>query len=174
MASHLHIQELANSLRVQARQDLPRWERLLAAGIVATVVGMASANFLGGWWWTIFSPIAAVGAFQAIRSKKADLQITKVEFTTTGDLGRRVQTPRIVCAGDVRRLEFRGEGSPLTSKPDGLYALTDRKELCLLPFLDWEQAEQVIRAIENKFPGLAEGWRSGQPISEHVRARNAK
>ena len=159
MATRFHIQELAGGLRVQAQQDLPHWERLLAAGIAATVAGMASEKFLGGWWWPILSAIAATAIYLAVRSTSAELQVTNVEFTTTGDLGRRVQTPRVVCTGDVRRLEFRGEGNLLNSKLDGLYALTDRKEVCLLPFIDWEQTEEVIRAIGKKFPGLAESWR---------------
>ena len=174
MATRFHIQELANSLRVQARQDLPRWERLLAAGIVATVVGMASANFLGGWWWTILSVIAAAATYRAVKNTSAELHVTKVEFTSKGNLGRRVQTPRIVCTGDVRRIEFREDNSPLTSRLGGLYAVTDRKELCLLPFLDWEQTKQVIQAIEKKFPGLAEGWRSDSPFTELTREGSRK
>jgi hypothetical protein len=79
-----------------------------------------------------------------------------------------------VCIGDVRHLEFRGDSGPLTSKLDGLYAVTERKELCLLPFLDWEQTEQVIHAIEKKFPGLAEGWRSGKAHSGHAALGSAK
>ena len=174
MATHYHIQELSSGLRVRARQDLPRWERYLIAGIVSMVVGMASASFLGGWWWTLSSVIAALAAYGAVRDTSAELQVTNVEFITKGNLGRRVQTPRIVCTGDVRRLEFRGEGSPLSSKPDGLYALTDQKELCLLPFLDWEQTEQVIHAIENKFPGLAVGWHSGQALNGRAVLGNVK
>jgi hypothetical protein len=160
MATHLQIQELANSLRIRARQNLPHWERLLVAGVAAAVVGMASSNLLGGWWWTILSVLAAAVTYSAVRSTSAVLQVTNVEFISNGNLGRRVQTPRTVCTGDVRRLEFQGKGSPLNPRPDGLYALTDRKELCLLPFLDWEQTHRVIHAIEIKFSGLAEGWRA--------------
>jgi hypothetical protein len=79
-----------------------------------------------------------------------------------------------LCTGDVRRLEFRADGSPLNHKLDGLYALTDRREVCLLPFVDWEQTEKVIRAIEKKFPGLAEGWRSEKPFTELTRAGSGK
>jgi hypothetical protein len=174
MATHFQIQELSSGLRVQARQDLPRWERFLLAGFVGIFAGFVSATWLGVWWWTILSILAALTAFGLSTGRSAELQVTNVEFVTKGDLGRRVQTPRIVCTGDVRRIEFRGEGSPINPKLDGLYALTDRKELCLLPFLDWEQTNQVIHAIEGKFPGLAEGWHSEKPFTEITRAGSGR
>jgi hypothetical protein len=168
MTTHYHIQELANGLRIHAGQERELWERLFASGIVAAVIGFATATLLGRWWWCILSAIAAVGVFQAVRSRNAELQVTNVEFITRGDLGQRVQTPRVVCTGDVCRLEFRGDIGPITSNRDGLYALTERKELCLLPFLDWKQTKQVIHAIENKFPGLGEIWRSRESIGNGV------
>jgi hypothetical protein len=174
MATHFHIQELPNGLRVQARRDLPPWERLLAACIGAMVIGIPSASFLGGWWWTMLSAIAAAVTYGAVRITSAELQVTNLEFISKGDLGRRVQTPRTVCTGDVRGIEYREGSIPLTTRLGGLYALTNRKELCLLPFLDWEQTEQVIRTIEKKFPGLAEGWRSEKPFAELTRAGSGK
>jgi hypothetical protein len=174
MATHFQIQELASGLRVQARQDLPRWERLLVAGIVAGVVGIPSASFVGGWWWALLSAIAAAATYGSVKNTSAELQVTNVEFISKGNLGRRIQTPRIVCTGDVRRIEFREGSSPLTSRLEGLYALTDRQELCLLPYLDWEQTEQVIQAIEKKFPGMSHGWRSERPFTELTREGSGK
>jgi hypothetical protein len=168
MATQYHIQEQTNGLRIQARQEMERWERLVLAVGVAMMVGIAAANFLGGQWWIILSAITAVGIFQAVRSKDAELQVTNVEFTTKGDLGRRARTPRIVCAGDIHRLEFGGPFGPLVTRPSGLYASTSRTRVCVLPFLDFRQTADVIRAIEQKFPGLAEGWhaRSGDARRE--------
>src|SRR5436853_2422357 len=80
------------------------------------------------------------------------------------------------CArGDLHRPEFRGEGSLLSSKPDGLIR-TDRSKraMSLLPFLDCEQTHKVIHAIENRFPGLAEGWRSGQAPNGHAALGSVK
>jgi hypothetical protein len=131
MAAHHHIQELANGLRIHARQERELWQSLLLAGIVAIVIGMATANLLGRLWWCILSASEAVGVFQSVKSGSAELQVTNVEFITKGDLGRRVQTPGLVCTGDVRRLEFRGDIGPITSSLDRLYALTSLKEVCL-------------------------------------------
>jgi hypothetical protein len=120
------------------------------------------------------SAIAAAVTYAAVKNTSAELQVTNVEFISKGNLGRRVQTPRTVCTGDVRRLEFREDSSPLTSRLGGLYALTNRRELCLLPFLDCEQTQHVIHAIEKKFPGLAEGWRSEKPFAELIREGSGK
>jgi hypothetical protein len=161
MATHHRVQELASGLRVQVHQDLERWERLLVAAVAAVAavaVGFPAALYLGGWSWAILSIIGALTALGVARGKSAELQVTNVEFITKGDLGRRVRTPRIVCTGDVRQIEFR-EG--------GLYAVTAHSTVCLLPLLDFNATAEVIRAIENKFPGLAEGWRSRQPFKEN-------
>jgi len=42
--------------------------------------------------------------------------------------------------------------------PGGLYAITVRKEYCLLPFVNYAQTQEIISAIETRFPGLAEMW----------------
>jgi hypothetical protein len=163
MATSFRIQELRDGLLVQAKRETELWARLIVAVIAAVFAGTASAAYLGAWNRVFLSIVAGLLGFAAAQSQQAQLKVTNVEFTATGDLGRRVQTPRVVCTADVLRLEFQGESGPFTSKRDGLYALTARRELCLLPFLDWVQAVQVIRAIEEKFPGLAEHWRAQSP-----------
>lgn len=160
MAAHYHMQELASGLRVQVHQDLELWMSLFAACVAAIAVGFPAALYLGSWWWAPLSIAAALLAFAAARGRSVELQITKVEFISKGDLGRRVRSPRIVCTGDVRRLEFHKEDSPFSNTYGGLFAVTARGKTCLLPMLDFNATVEVIRAIENKFPGLAEGWRS--------------
>jgi hypothetical protein len=162
MANHYAIDELRRGLRIRSKRDLEQWERIVYASFAAVIVGAVSAALLGGWWWLGLSAVSALAISVIVKSQKAELVVTPVEFTTTGDLGRRVQSPRIVLAADIRRLEFRGGGLPI-QKHDGLYAVTDRRQLCVLPFLDWEQANQVIHAIEKRFPGLAENWHASQP-----------
>jgi hypothetical protein len=170
VASYYRIQELGNALLIKAHRDAERWERLLVAGFAATFVGVFGASIFGGWWWMILSCGAGVAAFAIRWGMNAQLQATNVEFVTKGDLGRRARIPRILCTGDVCRLEFQNP----TLKPSGLYAVTARKRYCILPFLDYPQTIEVIRAIENKFPGLAERWRENAaanhgPSSESLR-----
>jgi hypothetical protein len=169
MATHYHIQELTSGLRIRAQQDTPTWERLLVAGLMGMFVGVLSAAFLGSWWWTILSIVAAAAIYGTVRGKSAELQVTNVEFTTRRD--PRVRTPRIVCTGDVRQIEFREGFNPGSG---GLYAVTAHSTICLLSLLDFSATVEVIRAIENKFPGLAAGWRLGQSHNEQAAVGSAK
>lgn len=165
MATHYDIHEMANGLRIRASRDLELWERLLAACFAAAVVGAVSVNFLRGWWLGL-SAIGAAVTFVLFKSQHAELLATKVEFTTTGDLGRRTKTPRIVLAADIRGLGFWSTGFPGSGR-DGLHAETAQRKICILPFLDFQQTFEITKAIEAKFPGLAEHWRdsSGSSIS---------
>ncbi|SRR5216684_4543689 len=172
MATHFHIRELTGGLCVEVHRDLTRLQRLLVAAFVGTWVGIMSAYFLGGWWWTILFIVAAHTAFRVARGRKAELLVTNVEFISRGDIGRRVHK-RIVCTGDVRRIEFREESTFIPGY-GGLYAVTTHGTTLLLPMLDFNATAGVIRAIENRFPGLAEGWRSGQAPNGHAASESAK
>jgi hypothetical protein len=158
MAPYYHMKEVTTGLRVEVRQDWDRWQRLMMAGIAALAVGFPAAIYFGGWWWAILPCLIAGVVFKSARGKSAELQVTNVEFISRGDIGRRVRE-RIVCTGDVRRLEFRDQ-STFIPRYQGLYAVTARGTTLLLPMLDFNATVEVIRAIESKFPGLAEGWHS--------------
>lgn len=157
VATHYNIQEMAKGLRIHASRDLALWERLLPTCLAAAIAVAVSVNFLGAWWSLGLSSLAAALTFMLFRSQNAQLLATNVEFVTTGDLGRRAKTPRIVFTADVRQLRF-GSVGPLGSGYDGLYAETTRREICILPFLDFQQTAEVIKAVEKKFPGLAQLW----------------
>jgi len=124
---------------------------------------MATATIFGGWWWAASALVAALIEFASIRSQNAELRATNVELVAKGDLGRRTRK-RIVCTGDVRRLEY---SEPYLQFP-GLYAVTARREYCVLPFLDYAQTTAVILAIEKKFPGLAQQWRTKTKNTESL------
>ena len=124
---------------------------------------MITATVFGGWFWAACSPIVALIAFASVRSQKAELQVTKVELVAQGDLGCRTHK-RVVYTGDVRRLEYREPGLQC----GGLYAMTASREYCVLPFLDYSQTTAVILAIETKFPGLAQQWRTKTKTTEPI------
>lgn len=106
----------------------------------------------------------AAGAFATAKGSRADLEVTNVEFVTTGNIGRRgSRTTKVVCTGDVRGLEFRDT----TAQGSGLYALMARSPQCILPFVDYSEAMEVIRTIQKRFPGLAESWQVEPSLSEH-------
>jgi len=165
LATRYEMRELSKGLCIRVSRDLEKWERISLAGLAATIAGGMSAHFLGGWWSLGLSAIAAIATYMAVSSRKAQLLVTNVEFVTTGDLGRRIQAPRIVCTADVRGLEFWCGSGLFRSGPDGLYVLTTLGSKCILPFLDYAQSDEVIRAIGRKFPGLAERWRTESSTS---------
>jgi hypothetical protein len=155
MSSYYHINELSGGLRIRSRRDIAIWERLLGAGFAGVAAALATSTFFTIWWCAFFSSGIALLVFVAVRGLNAELRATGVEFVTKGHLGRRGPTNRIVCTGDVRGLEFQDPRGQLR----GLYAVTARRDHCILPFLDYGQTMEVIQAIESKFPGLAEQWR---------------
>jgi hypothetical protein len=152
------VEELHNALRIKVHKKIPLWERLVLSFGLAALIGSVSFTFLG-WWSILLGFATAISLFILVTGMNAQLYATKLEFVSTGDIGRRGgRGQRIVCTADVHRLEFR-DPAGLRS---GLYAVTERKGHCILPFLDYLQTTDVIRAIENKFPGLAEYWRENE------------
>jgi len=163
MARHFEITELRSSIRISVGEDLPVWGRILAGFIAAAAAFSLSRALLGNWSWIVAFCIAVVVLVTA-RGSRADLDVTNVEFVTRGNIGRRgSRTTRVVCTGNVRGLEFRDT----IGQRSGLYALTVRSSQCILPFVGYSEAVDVIRAIQKKFPGLAETWQVEAGVSEH-------
>jgi hypothetical protein len=163
MATHYDIQELTKGLRIRSSRGFEMWERLLTAAAAGIFVAGVTSGLLRGWW-LLLSLVVAVTVFIAVKAKSAQLLVSNVEFTATGDIGRRVRQ-RVVNTADVRRLEFWQANGPFRSGPDGLYAVTNHGSKCLLPYLDYAQTAKVIRVIEEKFLGLAQHWRAESPRS---------
>ena len=166
MARHFEITELKSSIRILVAEDLPVWGRILIGFIAAAAAFSLSWAILGNWSWIAAFCIAA-SAFAVAKGSRADLNVSNVEFVTRGIIGRRGnRTPQIVCTGDVQGLEFRDS----TGQRSGLYALTVRSPKCVLPFINYAEAMEVIRAIRKKFPGLAEIWQVQEGVSEQFLA----
>ena len=165
------VEELHNALRIKVHKSLELWERLILSFGLAAFVGSVSFTLLG-WWSIVLGAATAISHFALARGMNAQLYTTKLEFVTTGNVGRRGANGRVmVCTADVHCLEFRDPAG----QRSGLYAVTARNGYCILPFLDYSQTMEVIRAIEIKFPGLAEHWREnatsnrGSFLSESLR-----
>ena len=155
VVTQYRIEDLHGALRVRVHKSLELWERLLFSIGVPAFLAYVSSSFLA-WWSIVLAAGAAILLWATVTGMSAELYATKVEFVTTGNIDRRGgRGERIVCTADVQLLEFR---DPAGLRP-GLYAVTTRKGHCILPFMDYLQTMEVIRAIENKFPGLAEHWR---------------
>jgi hypothetical protein len=154
MARRFEITELRNSIQISVGEDLPVWGRILIGLIAAAAAFSLSRALLGNWSWIVAFCIAGV-ALATARGSRADMEVTNVEFVTRGNIGRLgSRKTQVVCTGNVRGLEFRDT----TGQRSGLYALTARSSQCILPFVNYSEAMQVIGAIQKKFPGLAESW----------------
>jgi len=158
--SDCQIQEVRGGLCIRSSRGLELWERLLAAAVAGTFVAGMTSSLIRGW--LLLSLVTATTVFLIMKARSAQLLVSNVEFTATGDIGRRVRQ-RVLNTADVRRLEFGQANGPFRGGPDGLYAVTNHGSKCLLPFLDYQQAANVILVIEKKFPGLAQHWRTESP-----------
>jgi hypothetical protein len=163
MERRFEITELKSSIRISVAEDLPTWGRILLGFIAVAAAFSLSRALLGNWSWIVAFCVAGVTLATA-RSSRADLDVTNVEFVTRGNIGRRgSRTTQVVCTGNVRGLEFRDT----TGQRSGLYALTARSSQCILPFVGYSEAMDVVRAIQKKFPGLAETWKVEADVSKH-------
>jgi hypothetical protein len=155
VATQYRIEDLHGALRIKVHKSLELWERLLFSIGVPAFFAYVSSSFLA-WWSIVLAAGAAILLWATVTGVNAELYATKLEFVTTGNISRRGGSgQRIVFTADVHGLEFRDPAG----QRSGLYAVTAGKGSCILPFLDYPQTMEVIRAIESKFPGLAEHWR---------------
>jgi hypothetical protein len=165
MATHLQIINSADCLRALLRHNPPFWEKLLTSVITGACIALVSARYLPRYVWVILSIVSAAATFVApFRTKRVELRVTNVEFSTRGNAELRMRMGQAVSAAEVRWLEFReaggSEGQP---EPCGLYAVKSRGYVCLLPFVTELEANQLIREIAQKFPTVAAFWRSESP-----------
>ena len=156
LVTRYNIKDLPHGLRICVAQDMALWERMLTALVPGIMLGVVSSNFLKIPWCIGISFVLSVSVFFYRKAKAAELSVSHFEFVSKGDLGRRVQSPRVVMAAQIRGLEF--QENSLSGK-SGLYVWTGNSWKILLPFLDWQQTNEIIDVIKKKLPGLAENWR---------------
>ena len=90
VATRYRIRELADGLSIVVQLEHEQWQRLLMAGLAGAGMAVFSGHWLGGWWWTVLSPAIGWMAFKLFRYRRAELWITKLEFCSKGDIGRRI------------------------------------------------------------------------------------
>lgn len=165
LASHYEIAELRDGLRILSWRDIDIRFRIVFSCLLGALFFAVFRNLVGNWSLAV-APFVAALAFASSWHSRVQLLVTKFEFVARGHFGGRGSVgTRIVSTGDVRRLEY----SDMAGR-SGLYVVTARNSQCVLPFLDWLATMEVIRAIEHKFPGLAERWRSNPTSPEDLRA----
>ena len=160
-----------------------RKETLLRRALSGPVLATLSALFVGYY----YSPRAwlpgvgllglAAGSLAMFRGKKASLKATSLEFHSRGRFRGEPRSERVVCTADIRWLEYQSEnegGSDFIHNPGGLYAAISRGTVCLLPYVDEKQTQEIIIALEKKFPALSEQWRKHSPYGSSFISLNAE
>jgi len=162
MAANYEITQLRNGLCISVRKDMSPRGRILLSSLFAILALLATNGLMGNWSWVV-ALIFAIVTFAGLRGASAELRATNVEFAARGNFGRQgSRITRVVCTGDVRRLEFRD----VAGQNSGLYAVTARSAQCILPFVDYRETMEIISAIEAKFPGLADAWHAEAPSGQ--------
>lgn len=162
--SNLRIQDHGNELLVTMDTRIGLWLRLLAAGFGALGAALAASDFFHPTWplTLLVALLAGLSIFMSLPgSQRAQLRMNARECVTTANFSKVLSRGRTVLNADIRWLEY-GDQELLANGGDsnsGLYAVKLHGSVCLLPLLEGAQTMQVIAAIEQKFPGLAEAWR---------------
>jgi hypothetical protein len=160
VAVHYSIHESNDALRIVVGREVPLSERLLIASFVAIFVATATGTSgLRMTWCLILTIVCAVVVFASVRQTTAGLAVTKLEFQTRGS--RRRGGDVTLLTAKIQRLEF--QEHPFGQQ--GIYAVTSRRDYCVVPFVDSEQAREIAKVIEGRFPGLAEMWRQTKDMS---------
>jgi len=152
------IQDSTNGLVIRVAREVPSLHRSFVALLIGAIICAAGEELCKSLWWLAVSPVVFTAVFLSLKTAKADLTISRLEFVARGNLGARARAPRVLMAADVRGLEFRDQ-SLLQGTNGGLYAITDGSSKLILPYLDWEQTQDVVAAIKKKLPGLSQNWR---------------
>ncbi len=90
---------------------------------------------------------AALGIVMSLREQKVTLRVTNLDFETLGYFGGSYRHRRSEPRMTIQGLEYRNtEGVP------GLYADTSFYWACLLPYVNEQQANEIIERIYQRFP----------------------
>ena len=152
------IQDLPNGLVIRVAREIGFFHRAFTALLIGVIICVAGEELYKSYWWLPVSLVVFAAIFLSLKTARADLTISRLEFVTRGNLGARARTPRVLMAADVRGLEFR-DLVLFQGTNGGLHAITDGSSKLMLPYLDWQQTQDVIAAIKKKLPGLSQNWR---------------
>ena len=166
MTARYELRELIDTLQIRVVVQLSLSERLLAAGVIGSIVAVFSyQSSTKGWWWLAIALSAATLVFFRSATRYGGGNVSKLEFNTWGfGSGRGARRPRTIFTNNISCLKFLSQPFLTSTHSDGLYAVAGSEEVLLLPYLNYKQTIEIIQAIERKFPSLAERWGANQTI----------
>lgn len=144
----LTITDHASELTVEAVRENSLWEQCAAFAVVLALLCLFGE---GGSVQTQI--VAIVGSFLLVvgylRMRTARNTVTL--HATAESLRTEGRFAETLACGDVMLMQY-DPGDE--DDPSGLYVFVPERYVCLLPRLDREQTQRVLRALEQKFPGL--------------------
>ncbi len=162
MAVHYSIQESGDALEILARNEISLFLRVTCGGFAGWIVWFIIGTHLPSLLRTGLAVVAGVCVFALFRQMTTRLTVTALEFQVGGarrrDGEKAVRGSLLLPTSRIYRLEFQEHDSG----GQGLYAVTLSGEPVLLPDIDSVQAQEIIAAINKKFPSLAEAWRKSE------------
>jgi hypothetical protein len=126
----------------------------IAAGIF---IWMMVGAILGETPLKFFSILGLlVSYYLSRRTRFATLRVMEHEFVSTGRVGDGIGSVRTVATIEICRLEYQEgtTGPDDSSHPGGLYAVTGRRSVCLIPGVNEIETENIVRTIMTRFPNL--------------------
>lgn len=176
MNANIQIRDVGDRLVITARNPRKVWIEVSALVVTATVGYGLIYRFFD---WRI--SLALLVLLVAIEIARLSGSAVTATFSAAESVRRQaflglLSTRKTISMASIRWLEYREEqgGADTKYEPQGLYAVVGSGNTyrCLVPFLNAEEAEQAMIAIERKFPTLAERWKKDSPFRDHFTTLN--
>jgi hypothetical protein len=158
MEAKYEIREVRDGLEITATGIPSASASIGIAGAVAAITGYVGYRILSFWLSLPGAVLAgAIGFCLTFRQSRAVLRATNLDFETKGEY------PSTIARAEVSAMFYdKAQGDEMSYTPAGLYA--DRG-VCLLPFVNEEQANEIIQAIYRRFPDMPLKSESSEPLT---------
>jgi hypothetical protein len=170
MPTELNIIDRNDTLLATTKQKPPLLDGLVSATATGGCTGLLASSFVGKpELVALVCLTSSVAFFYALRTRRFELRITRLEFKSRGRLGDSLASTRTVCASDIQWLEHQENTTGLDTAhhPRGLYAVLRHRSVCLLPDVDEQQSASIIERIHDKYPEFRAQWSGQSPFGRH-------
>lgn len=171
MPTAIKIEETQDGLIITADQGHSLVTAIVGALAAGAFTAIAASRLLGiAAIITLTALVASISFLFGIRRRINELRVTGSQFHARGRLGDRLRSARSVAAADIKWLEYQEDttGPETAHHPGGLYAVLRRQSVCVLPYVDRLQADEVIEKISARFPHLRQQWKGQSPFGQHI------
>ena len=171
MSSQVSIRNRGRDLFIRVQAPLKAWERLFVAAVGGAVLSGLIFQIFKTQWWPLVAIVSSLAIYFAEPGMStAELRMSAVECYSSANVGKNLSRGRVLLTADILWLEYNEHGFSMSDSvtSGGVYAVKRSGSVCLLPLLNGDQTMQVIAAIEQKFPGLAENWRKQSPWGNSI------